>query len=219
MASFEQMPGGMEELTGKEQRESSLAHKHVHDHQLTPAEQKVMESYQTLDYDVCENELFRERKRNYSKADESTRNLMYWFVYLIIGMVTGACGFFIAVGVETLLEIRFGTVLKLMDEHSVVAAWLADVTLAMAFVGVATGLVVWVEPASSGSGIPDLKAYLNGTNLRQLLTIKALVCKVIGVLFSVGGGLCVGKEGPMVHTGAVVAANLSHGWRDCGVKQ
>ena len=105
-----------------------------------------------------------------------------------------------------------------MDEGRVMAAWLTDVTLAMAFVGVATGLVVWIEPASSGSGIPDLKAYLNGTNLRQLLTVKALVCKVVGVLFSVGGGLCVGKEGPMVHTGAVVAANVSHGWRGCGVK-
>ena len=73
----------------------------------------------------------------------------------------------------------------------------------MAFVGVATGLVVWVEPASSGSGIPDLKAYLNGTNLRQLLTLKAAVCKVIGVLFSVGGGLCVGKEGPVRNRAAL----------------
>jgi H+/Cl- antiporter ClcA len=187
----------MAEVKGVDLRNQSLSNKHVHEHQLTAAEQKVMESFETLDYDLCENELFRERKRNYSQAEESTRNLMYWFVYLVIGVVTGCCGFFIAVGVETLLEIRFGTVLKLMDEHSVLAAWLADVTLAMAFVGVATGLVVWVEPASSGSGIPDLKAYLNGTNLRQLLTLKALVCKVIGVLFSVGGGLCVGKEGPV----------------------
>ena len=58
----------------------------------------------------------------------------------------------------------------------------------MAFVGVATALVVWVEPAAAGSGIPDVKAYLNGTNLQQFLTFRALVCKVIGVMFSVGGG-------------------------------
>ena len=103
-----------------------------------------------------------------------------------------------AVRVGSFLEAHAYTVATLLEEWSdMLAAWLADVTLAMAFVGVATGLVVWVEPASSGSGIPDLKAYLNGTNLRQLLTLKALVCKVIGVLFSVGGGLCVGKEGPV----------------------
>ena len=226
-------------------RTLSLRNKGVHQHQLTPAEQNVMDSFQTLDYDMCENELYRERKRNYTSREVRERGLLVWSIYAIIGVATGVCGFFIAIGVETLLEIRFGTqicpgvaillgaepawllraprwvagvLLKLMDEGRVMAAWLTDVTLAMAFVGVATGLVVWIEPASSGSGIPDLKAYLNGTNLRQLLTVKALVCKVVGVLFSVGGGLCVGKEGPMVHTGAVVAANVSHGWRGCGVK-
>ena len=77
---------------------------------------------------------------------------------------------------------------------------------------------VWVEPAATGSGIPDLKAYLNGTNIRRLVTFKALVCKVMGVVFSVAGGLCVGKEGPVVHTGSILAANISHGWKNCGGK-
>ncbi len=59
-------------------RAESLSNKHVHEHQLTEAEQKVMEKFETLDYDVCENTLYRERKRNYSEAEERTRNLMYW---------------------------------------------------------------------------------------------------------------------------------------------
>ena len=33
-----------------------------------------MEKFETLDYDVCENTLYRERKRNYSEAEERTRN-------------------------------------------------------------------------------------------------------------------------------------------------
>ena len=32
--------------------------------------------------------------------------------------------------------------------------------------------------AAAGSGIPDMKGYLNGTNLRGALTCKALVAKV-----------------------------------------
>ena len=32
-----------------------------------------------------------------------------------------------------------------------------------------------------------------------------------GVLFSVAGGLPVGKEGPMIHSGAVVGAGVSQG--------
>ena len=65
---------------GAKMRAESLENKHVHEHQLTDAEQKVMESFETLDYDVCENTLYRERKRNYSEAEERTRNLMYWCV-------------------------------------------------------------------------------------------------------------------------------------------
>ena len=63
---------------GSKLRAESLSNKHVHEHQLTEAEQKVMEKFETLDYDVCENTLYRERKRNYSEAEERTRNLMYW---------------------------------------------------------------------------------------------------------------------------------------------
>ena len=33
----------------------------------------------------------------------------------------------------------------------------------------------------------------------------------MGVVFSVAGGLAVGKEGPMIHTGAVIAAGVSQG--------
>ena len=78
------------------------------------------------------------------------------------------------------------------------------------FVGIATALVSFVEPVSAGSGIPELKSYLNGTNYLKLLRLKTLVCKLIGVTFSVSGGLIIGKEGPMVHSGAVLGANLSH---------
>ena len=40
---------------------------------------------------------------------------------------------------------------------------------------------------------------------------QTLFCKVVGVIFSVVGGLACGKEGPMIHAGAVVAAGVSQG--------
>ena len=40
------------------------------------------------------------------------------------------------------------------------------------------------------------------------MRIKTLVCKAVGVTLSVVGGLAVGKEGPMVHSGAVIAVSI-----------
>lgn len=75
----------------------------------------------------------------------------------------------------------------------------------------AASIFVYIEPVSGGSGIPEIKCYLNGIDLPRVVRVKTLFCKVIGVAFSVAGGLPVGKEGPMVHSGSVVAAGISQG--------
>merc|ERR1711871_1513750 len=91
-------------------------------------------------------------------------------------------------------------------------AYVMHALFCMVFVGFAAFLVVCVEPASAGSGIPEAKAYLNGSNVRRYLSPAALICKATGVSFAVSGGLCVGKEGPLVYVGSAFAAVLSHGW-------
>lgn len=78
------------------------------------------------------------------------------------------------------------------------------------FALIATGFV-WIEPISAGSGIPEIKCFLNGIDLPRVVRAKTLICKVIGVTFSVAASLPVGKEGPMVHSGSVVAAGISQG--------
>ena len=119
--------------------------------------------------------------------------------------------------VETLNGIKFSYVYGAMpDPHtgegSLMGAYILDVFFCCTFVGFAAFLVVCVEPASAGSGIPEAKAYLNGSNVRRYLSPAALICKATGVSFAVSGGLCVGKEGPLVHVGSAFAAILSHGW-------
>lgn len=74
-------------------------------------------------------------------------------------------------------------------------------------------LCVWVEPVAAGSGIPEVKCYLNGINVPRIVRVRTLVCKAFGVLFSVAAALPVGKEGPMIHSGAVIGASLAQGTR------
>ena len=69
-------------------------------------------------------------------------------------------------------------------------------------------LVAYIEPVAGGSGIPQVKCYLNGVKVPRVARIKTLICKAVGVTLSVLGGLAVGKEGPMIHSGAVTAVSL-----------
>ena len=66
------------------------------------------------------------------------------------------------------------------------------------YAGIASLFVMW-EPVAAGSGIPEIKCFLNGIDLPRIVRLKTLLCKVVGVTFSVAAGLPVGKEGPMVH--------------------
>ena len=54
-----------------------------------------------------------------------------------------------------------------------------------------------------------MKCFLNGLHIPRLVRFKTLVCKVVGLIFSVSSGLPIGKEGPMVHAGAIIAAGVS----------
>ncbi|KAA0186318.1 H(+)/Cl(-) exchange transporter 7 [Fasciolopsis buskii] len=77
--------------------------------------------------------------------------------------------------------------------------------------GVASVLVVVLAPVAAGSGIPHVKCYLNGLNIPFLVRGLTMLVKGTGVVLAVSGGLACGKEGPMIHIGAVIAAGISQG--------
>lgn len=45
---------------------------------------------------------------------------------------------------------------------------------------------------------------LNGVAQPDYISLKTLMVKFLGVCFAVAGGLCGGKEGPLVHIGSIV---------------
>jgi hypothetical protein len=47
-----------------------------------------------------------------------------------------------------------------------------------------------IQPVAAGSGIPEIKCYLNGIKVPNVGRLRTLVSKAIGVLFSVAGGGC-----------------------------
>uniref|UniRef100_A0A8C1G651 Chloride channel, voltage-sensitive 2a n=1 Tax=Cyprinus carpio TaxID=7962 RepID=A0A8C1G651_CYPCA len=59
------------------------------------------------------------------------------------------------------------------------------------------------------SGIPEMKTILRGVVLKEYLTFKTFVAKVIGLTCALGSGMPLGKEGPFVHVASLCAALLS----------
>ncbi len=57
--------------------------------------------------------------------------------------------------------------------------------------------------------MPELIGFLNGTLIRHIFNIKTLVVKFVSCAMSVGSGMPVGPEGPMIHMGALVGAGVS----------
>merc|ERR1712187_427268 len=82
-------------------------------------------------------------------------------------------------------------------------------------------LLVALEPAAGGSGIPDLKAYLNGNILPRVLRKRTCFCRLVGLMFVNSGGLFAGTEGPMAHIGGITAAGIAMGrssWCRCQLR-
>jgi len=54
-------------------------------------------------------------------------------------------------------------------------------------------MLCFVQPVAAGSGIPQIKCFLNGIKVPHVVRIKTLFCKFVGVILSVAGGLSIGK--------------------------
>jgi hypothetical protein len=61
-----------------------------------------------------------------------------------------------------------------------------------------------------GSGIPEVKSYLNGIRVKKFNNSTLLIVKMIGSILSVGSSMAVGMEGPLVMIGAYAGATLAH---------
>ncbi len=57
-------------------------------------------------------------------------------------------------------------------------------------------------------------AFLNGTDVPDLLRLQTLITKFVGSIFSCAANLTVGTEGPLVHMGACIASVIAF-W-ECG---
>lgn len=66
-------------------------------------------------------------------------------------------------------------------------------------------LVVFVAPRAGGSGVPDLKAFLNGNKIPGLFSFRTWFSRSLGLVLVTSAGFCAGTEGPCSHLGAITS--------------
>uniref|UniRef100_A0A0C9R3S7 Chloride channel protein n=1 Tax=Fopius arisanus TaxID=64838 RepID=A0A0C9R3S7_9HYME len=175
----------------------------------------ISANYESLDYDICENHLFQDEERKKGYKYIVRKNFARWFIFLLIGIFTALIACFVDISIEELSDIKYGA-LKTYVDNSVENnhLWLPYCMWIIFNIGpclIGAILVTYFEPVAGGSGIPQVKCYLNGIKVPRVVRIKTLTVKILGVISTVVGGLAGGKEGPMIHAGAVVAAGISQG--------
>ncbi|NXE37240.1 CLCN6 protein, partial [Ptilorrhoa leucosticta] len=167
--------------------------------------------YESLDYDRCINDPYLEILESMDNKKAQRYEAVKWVLVFSIGVCTGLVGLFVDFFVRLFTQLKFRVVQNSVEECTekgcLALSLLELLGFNLTFVFLAS-LLVLIQPVAAGSGIPEIKCYLNGVKVPGVVRLRTVVCKAMGVLFSVAGGLFVGKEGPMIHSGAVVGAGL-----------
>ncbi|XP_059592602.1 chloride channel protein CLC-d isoform X3 [Vitis vinifera] len=165
---------------------------------------------ESLDYEVIENNAYREEQAQRRKLMVGYYVGVKWFFALLIGIGTGLAAVFINISVENFAGWKFQLTFSIIQK-SYVAGFLVYILFNLLLVFSSVYIVTQFAPAAAGSGIPEIKGYLNGVDTHGILLFRTLIGKIFGSIGSVGGGLALGKEGPLVHTGACIASLFGQG--------
>jgi H+/Cl- antiporter ClcA len=199
-----------DELTDEEAQndDTSLSFK-----QVTTDRSEVKDLYESLDYDPMENFVYSNSLAGKTLRAFARENVWKWVVVILIGAITALFALAIDYGVTTISEFKFSLTRNIIAKcgDCFILPLFTYICSNLILVSVASVLVAFVEPVAGGSGIPEIKCYLNGVRVPRVVRLRTLLAKAVGIAFSVAGGLPCGKEGPMIHTGAIVAAGMSQG--------
>ncbi|KAM3850402.1 chloride channel protein 1-like [Diretmus argenteus] len=152
-------------------------------------------------YSKCQDCLARVRRYLVTKLGED------WIFLVLLGLAMALVSW--SMDYASAKSLQVYTWMHGELKGNVPLQYLAWVSYPMILVMFASLFCHLVAPQAIGSGIPELKTILRGVVLKEYLTLKAFIAKVIGLTAGLGSGMPVGKEGPFVHIASICAAVLS----------
>ncbi|KAM9453025.1 chloride channel protein 2-like [Salvelinus alpinus] len=129
-----------------------------------------------------------------------------WIFLILLGLFMALLSWLVDFGIGICLQSQKWMYVNL--ESNVFLQYLAWVTYPVVLITFSAGFTQILAPQAVGSGIPEIKTILRGVVLKEYLTFKTFVAKVIGLTFALGSGMPLGKESPFVHIASLGAALL-----------
>ena len=134
-----------------------------------------------------------------------------WVLCFIVGMTMGILAFLLDLLVENLIHVRWHvTEAVVRSANNPLLGLPIILGFSVVFVMIGSGLTAYLSPQAAGSGVAETMGILNGVKYPDFITIQALIVKFFGVALGVSGGLTIGKEGPLVHMGAIVGQAIPY---------
>jgi H+/Cl- antiporter ClcA len=166
-----------------------------------PRTDAAFKSRHSFDYDMMRTNIMLDRS-------ESKDTLALWVAHAACGVFVGIISFLLTLAEDEITKVRVNLMEQLINPEmnllvSSYLFWIGSSVILCLFAALMT---VYVGPGAMGSGVAEVRGLLNGINFPDAIGFKTLATKCFRTLFAVCGGLCIGKEGPLVHIGANVGS-------------
>lgn len=166
---------------------------------------------QSLDYEIIENNIFKQDWRSGETIQIFQYMFMKWILCFFIGFLVSLVAFCNNLAVENLAGVKFVVTSNLMLARRFMVAFLVFSFSNFGLTLFASLITTFLAPEAAGSGIPEVKAYLNGVDIPEIFSLRTLLVKIIGSITAVSSSLIIGKAGPMLHTASCISALMGQG--------
>ncbi|RVW43748.1 putative chloride channel-like protein CLC-g [Vitis vinifera] len=133
---------------------------------------------ESLDYEIYENDFFKQDWRSRGKVQIFQYIFVKWLLCFLIGLIVSLIGFCNNLAVENLAGVKFVITSNMMLVKRYGMAFLVFFSSNFVLTLFASIITAFIAPAAAGSGIPEVKAYLNGVDAPGIFTLKTLLVKV-----------------------------------------
>eukprot|EP00698_Gefionella_okellyi_P001412 TRINITY_DN11367_c0_g1_i1.p1 TRINITY_DN11367_c0_g1~~TRINITY_DN11367_c0_g1_i1.p1 ORF type:complete len:864 (-),score=133.44 TRINITY_DN11367_c0_g1_i1:66-2657(-) len=129
-------------------------------------------------------------------------NLPVLFLILLSVVVAAS-----AIGVDILISLilrGFYSLITIFPGQPAIP-WVLYILLTVSGLLISILVVAAINPAATGSGVPEMRVILSGVYVMHYLDPSILIAKFVSVILCAGSGLFIGREGPFVHISCLIA--------------